>query len=41
MDRSWMTSNRLSQEYEEGVDKFIQFAFEKLPNLKEAFIVLV
>jgi hypothetical protein len=32
MDRSWMTSNRLSEEYEEGVDKFIQFAFEKLPN---------
>ena len=33
-----MTSNRLSQEYEEGVDKFIQFAFEKLPKNKGRFL---
>ncbi|CAJ2673045.1 unnamed protein product [Trifolium pratense] len=32
MDRSWMNSNRLSIDYKEGVNKFIQFAFENLPN---------
>lgn len=32
MDRSWMNSNRLSEEYNKGMGEFIQFAFEKLPN---------
>ncbi|GAU23276.1 hypothetical protein TSUD_281710 [Trifolium subterraneum] len=32
MDHSWMNCKPLSDEYEEGVDKFIKFAFEKLPD---------
>ena len=29
MDRSWMNESRISPEYEEGVEQFLQFAFER------------
>jgi hypothetical protein len=32
MDRSWVNDTRLSEEYKKGVEVFIQFSFEKLPN---------
>ncbi|RVW61746.1 hypothetical protein CK203_065428 [Vitis vinifera] len=32
MDRSWMSKDRMSQEYEEGVEYFINFALEHCPN---------
>ena len=28
MDKSWITNDRLSKEYEEGVDNFIKLALE-------------
>jgi hypothetical protein len=31
MDRSWMKANRVSDEYEQGVMEFLQFAEENLP----------
>jgi hypothetical protein len=31
MDRSWMRANRVSDEYEQGVMEFLQFAEENLP----------
>ncbi|RVW66354.1 hypothetical protein CK203_065181 [Vitis vinifera] len=32
MDRSWMSKDRMSREYEEGVEYFINFALEHCPN---------
>jgi hypothetical protein len=32
MDRSWIKANRLSAEYEKGMDEFFQYAREKLSN---------
>ncbi|XP_058725960.1 uncharacterized protein LOC131597270 [Vicia villosa] len=32
MDRSWMKANRLGAEYDKGMEKFFQYAREKLPN---------
>ena len=32
MDRSWMSKDRMSWEYEEGVEYFINFALEHCPN---------
>ena len=32
MDRSWMRANRLSDEFENGVTEFLQFAQKNLPN---------
>ena len=32
MDRSWMSKDRVSREYEEGVEYFINFALEHCPN---------
>ena len=29
MDRSWMNESRISSEYEEGVEQFLQFASER------------
>nr|XP_004492197.1 uncharacterized protein LOC101504131 [Cicer arietinum] len=37
MDRSWMNVNRLSEEYEKGVEEFLQFALKKLPESKGRF----
>jgi hypothetical protein len=31
MDRTWMRANRLSDEYEQGVMEFLQFAEDNLP----------
>jgi hypothetical protein len=41
MDYSWMSANRVSEEYKKGVKEFILFAFEKLPEIMEGFIVIV
>ncbi|KAL6310976.1 hypothetical protein AAG906_019942 [Vitis piasezkii] len=32
MDQSWMSKDRMSREYEEGVEYFINFALEHCPN---------
>ncbi|KAL6315678.1 hypothetical protein AAG906_005769 [Vitis piasezkii] len=32
MDQSWMSEDRMSQEYEEGVEYYINFALEHCPN---------
>ncbi|XP_058766672.1 uncharacterized protein LOC131640279 [Vicia villosa] len=32
MDRSWIKANRLSEEYERGVEELIQYACKNLPN---------
>ncbi|XP_073226306.1 uncharacterized protein [Cicer arietinum] len=37
MNRSWMNANRLSEEYEKGVEEFLQFALKKLPESKGRF----
>nr|XP_027185990.1 uncharacterized protein LOC113783976 [Cicer arietinum] len=37
MNCSWMNANRLSEEYEKGVEEFLQFALKKLPESKGRF----
>jgi len=38
MDRSWMRANRLSEEFDNGVIEFLQFAEQNLPNNDGLFL---
>jgi len=38
MDRSWMKASRLSDEYDNGVTDFLQFAERNLPNNNGMFL---
>jgi len=34
MDRSWMKASRITEDYENGVEDFLQFAQSNVPSLR-------
>ncbi len=42
MDRSWINQSRMSPEYEDGVEQFLQFSSERSrPDENEIFFLFV